>query len=418
MIGPLARDAARLFLRGRTAPLMLACGALAGLFIRTTRVAGTLHVHGQPSDGGATEIEMLASSAFVAALLFGVVSGLVLAAEDRGTGFLAQLAVRPVGRVRYALGRIGGVALAAAGGIVLFLLAATPCAGIRFAELPEARTRASPVSVAIDGREVEAGAVVQLAPGNTARFAFDADAAPDVIFQLHPRVVRGGGFDGTVEIDATWTLADGRTQTRALPLMRSFRELPLRFDGNGDADVRGPFTLDATLKSAGCVVEIDTSALGGVRPLPVQLLVAFLLLWCGAALLAAIGFVLGLGLAPGPASLAAGFLLLIGAGRAAVLDIIAGIGVAAASDAHHANGGAEHDAAAPAPSAATWRFVRIFLGVLTRLVPDLARFDPSERLGVAEAITSRSTLAAVGTCGAVLAACLVLAALVAPFKER
>ncbi len=410
MIGALARDTARLFLRGRTIPLLVACGALAGLFVRATRVAGTLHVHGDPSDVGGTEIEMLASSVFVAALAFGVVAGLVAAAEDRGSGFLAQVAVRPVGRVRYVLGRLAGLALATGGGLALFAAAAIPCAGVGAGELPEPRARAVPESIEVDGRALDPDAVAQIAPAGVVRFRFGAGALPDVMFRLHPKVIPGAGFDGTIEITATWTFSNGKSVTQDLPLMRSFRELPLRQDGAP----AGPFTLDATLKSTGCVVEIGATALGPRASFLVQSVIGFASIWCAATLLAGIGFVLGLGLSPGPASLAGGFLLLIGSGRAAVLDIIAGIGASAQAAAQSG-----HDPAAPSEMhIVTWRVVRVFLATLTHLVPDLARFDPSESLGVGDAIGGAQFAVAAGIAAVVVLSCLVLASLVVPLRER
>ncbi|MBI4878319.1 MAG: hypothetical protein HY812_01480 [Planctomycetes bacterium] len=401
MIGRLALDAVRLLLRGRALFLVLGVGLLAGLFVRATRDTGSASLHGALLRGAA--LETLASTLFLAGVIQALVFGLVLAAEDRGSGFLAHVALRPVGRIAYAAGRLLGLAAAVLLGTLLLALPAALLAGLGRRDLPDLfeRVRASPVFAG--ERQLAGSEIDQIALGRPGRFFFPAGAIPDATLLLRPKVAlgRAASFSGRLDLALTLETADGARTRRTPPPLRPLRELPIRFD----QDVEGaPFVLEVEPLSPAFVLEIDRDALtvlGGKVPWARDAALSFLLVVLAGIAAAALAFFLGIALSPGPASLSACFVLLVGLGREAVCDIIAGMG-----------GGAAEDAGAVP------RVLRFTLDLLARLAPDFSSFNPAESLGAGVALAAPALVSALLWCLAVLLAALLLAAAAAPFEEK
>ncbi len=402
MIRRLAWDAVRLLLRGRAFFLVLGAGLLAGLFVRATRDTGSASLHGAHLSGAA--VETLASTLFLAGLVTALVFGLLLAAEDRGSGFLAQVALRPVGRVAYAAGRLLGLAAAVLLGTLLLALPATLVAGLGRRDLPELVERARASSVFAGERLLAGAEIDQIALGRPGRFHFPAGARRDATLLLRPKVALGqaASFSGRLELALTLETADGARTRVTPPPFRPLRELPIRFD----QDLAGaPFVLEVEPLSPAFVLEIDRDALtvlGARVPFARDAVLSFLLVVLAGITAAALAFFLGIALSPGPASLAACFVLLAGLGREAVLDVIAGMG----------GGGAAEGAGA------LLRCLRFALGLLARLAPDFNLFNAAESLGAGVALAAPDVFLALLLCLIAALAALLLAAAAAPFQEK
>ena len=137
MIRALSRDALRQLLRGQAFWLIVAVGGLIGLFVRATRATGSDHLVSEDPHGDA--IDTWIAGLFLASLIQAVVAGLLLATEDRETGLLQQVAIRPVPRLRYAAGRILGLTLGVASALLLLTVISAPLSGLSRKDLPEIR---------------------------------------------------------------------------------------------------------------------------------------------------------------------------------------------------------------------------------------------------------------------------------------
>lgn len=402
MIGILARDAARLLLRGRPALLLVAVGLLVGLFARATRDSGAHTLHGAELKGAA--LETLAGTLFLVAVVTGLVQGLLLAGEDRRSGFLVLVAVRPVRRLVLVAGRLLGLVLGMAGALLLITLPAVAVAGLDGDDLPEVRRRVRPDRVLVGGQALGETGVAQLAVGHPGRFEFPAGAVPVATLELHPKVPLGASFSGQLDVAIRYEPADGGPALRwRPPPFRPLRELPIHFERPAGT----PFALVVEPLAEGFVLEVDRDALttlGPVVPFPREATLALVMLLAAATIAGALAWFLACELSPGPASLAASFVLLVALGREAVLDIVAGIG----ADPAHPN---------LEPGAGT-RWLRGFLTVLVRLVPDLARFDPATRLGTGDALPFGEVAGLLAVTALAVIAAAVLGASLLPLRER
>ncbi len=400
MIVALARDAVRLLLRGRPVFLLLAVALVCGLFVRATRDVGVARLKGAVLPGAA--LETLASTVFLLAVAWGVVAGLLLAHEDRASGFFTHLAVRPVGRATVAIGRLAGLFLATVLALVPLGAIVALVAGLGERDLPTLRERVRPTTVEVGGAPLEAGAIGHVARGSPGRFVFAPGTRADATLRLRPKIPIGAAFSGRIALRVDYQPVSGASRTWEPEPFRPLRELVLHFDeapGAGYALVVEP--RDDTF-----VLEVDREALtaiGGTAPLAVELVLASLLVLGAGWIAAALAFFFGVGLSAGPASLAAAFVALVAMGRAAVLDIVAGIGATGA------DGG---------DPSAFLRWVRSTLTHLVRLVPDLARFNPAARLGEGEALPAADLLAPAVALLVTVGAVGLLTIAVLPFKER
>ncbi|MFH0946694.1 MAG: hypothetical protein V2A76_15980 [Planctomycetota bacterium] len=403
MIRSLTIDSVRLLLRWRGSLLLLISGALAGSFVRVTGAAGRSTFHGAEFEGMA--IETLASTIFLLTVISGLVAGLVLGGEDRRSGFFAELAVRPVRRITYGAGRLLGLALTTCLALMLLGVGAMTTAGLSAADLPGLRERLRPEKVTVGGRELAAGELGQIRQGSPGRFSFGAGCEPVASLRLLPKVTFGSAasFSGHLDLALTLELESGRRVTKELPSFRPLRELPIRFEPLAE---EAPFVLEVEPLSGSFLLEVDRNALtslGGRVPLARDLAASLVLLWLAGSVAAGIAFLFAVGFSSGPASLAASFLVLIGLGRAAVLDIVAGVGQPNLDQGE----------------VSSWYsgWLPSFLSFLVRLVPDFDRFNPAERLGLGDALPFTAFLAtgAIGVFS--VAAVLALLMLVVPLKE-
>lgn len=410
MIRRLVGDAVLLLLRGKACVVILTAGLITGLFARATRDTGARELHGAALKGAA--LETLAGSLFLIALVAALVAGLLLAHEDRRSGFLALIAVRPVRRLTYVSLRLLGLASAVLLYLVLLTCSALVVAGIGADDLPSLRERVRAERIEIDGAPLLRGGIGQIALGAPGRFHFPAGAEPVASLLLRPKITFGsaGAFSGRLELDVTLESAgqgpDALRTTHHPPPFRPLRELPIRFE-RAELPGAAPFVLEIEPRVGSFVLEVEhdsLTTLGADVSFVWDGLLSMLLLWLAACAVASLSFVFGLGLSPGPASLAASFLLLVGLGRDVVLDIVAGIG------AHEAELEAQPD------PGASW--LRSFLTILVRMVPDFGGFNPALRIGSGEALTAGELLGAAGVTAATLLCALILAAAVAPFRER
>lgn len=370
MIRALLQDALRQLLRGRPLLLLVLIGGLCGLFVHATRASGSDHLHGVELRGAALDTWL--SAGFLVLLVHAVVAALTLANEDRSTGLLVHVAVRPVRRLVYAWGRLGGLCAALAVSLLLVVLASAPLTGIGRDDVPELRWRVAPAALLVNGKALGEDEIAQLGQGDVASFWFDAAARPEATLDLRPKLIPGQPWSGVVEIAVHYARPGHVRRTWRPDPIRPTHAVPIHFDDEGG----GPFALEIEVLGDGCVVEVARELMRGIgarSPLPVQASIAVLLVLLGAAVMASIALLLGTGLSLGPAALAASFALLVGLGRDTVLDIIAGIGIDPAL-------GAEQTLSLGA------RWTRGFLTVLVHAIPDLAHFNPAEALGGGEAI--------------------------------
>ena len=404
MIRSLTIDSVRLLLRWRGSLLLLVCGALVGSFVRVTGEAGGSALRGAAIEGVA--IETLAGTIFLLAVIFGLVAGLILGVEDRRSRFFAEIAVRPVRRVTYGVGRLLGLALSVCLALILLLAGSLTTAGLAASDLPELRQRVRPETVTIGGRELADGELGQIRQGSPGRFSFGAGREPVASLLLRPKVTFGAAesFSGHLDLSLTLEAESGRRVTQELPSFRPLRELPIRFERSEEGT---PFVLEVEPRSGSFLLEVDRDALtilGGPVP-PIRALAASLVqLWLAGSVAACLAFLFAIGFSSAPASLTASFLILVGLGRAAVLDIVAGMGQ---SDLGQGEAAAWYSGWLPS-----------CLSLLVRLIPDLDRFNPAERFGLGEALPASALLAAGAVAALTAAAVLLLVMLVAPLGER
>ncbi len=402
MILALARDTVRVLMRRRSALLLVAVGLLSGLFVRATRAVGTRSLHGAELEGAG--IETLVSALFLVVVIHGLVSGLILGVEDRGSGFFAHLAVRPVRRLTYAAGRLLGIVAAMLCSVVVLAITIAAPSGLALADVPPLRERIVAARVVVDGNDLGEQQVAHVVEGSPARFEFGADSIPTASLRLVPKIPLGAEFSGHLEIAVTFEGPDGETDRFAPVPFRPLRELPIHFERPGGR----PFALVVEPASRAFVLEVDRSSLTTLGPrasVAGQLGFALGLVILAGTIAASIAFFLSVGLSPGTASLAGSFILLVALGRDAVLDVIAGIGQ-------------DEPGPGPGEGPTRGRWLRSFLSLLVRLVPDLARFNPAERLGRGDALPFGDLGVAFGVGLLVLGASLVLTAAAVPLRER
>lgn len=398
MIAALAADVVRVLLRGATLPLLTIVGVLLGLFVRATGTVEHSHLDTAPLSGGA--IEILLSSLFGAALIYAVADGVRLANDDRARGLVHACAVRPVSRLVFASGRIVGLCVAQIAGLAWFALVAFFASGLLFEEQPALRRIAEARAVVVGDRAIEPGTEALIDARRAARFAFDGGSRPEGQLRVSPRLIPGTKFSGQVAVRVDLERDGAVVESFATGPLRPHQPIPLHFhDAGADA-----FTLVVRSESEGCVLAIEPAGLfllGGSASIWPEAAVCVLLTAFASFVLASIAYALALGLALGPAALAAGFVWLLSQARSAVLDLIAGIG-----------------ASTEASPTASVLFARSVLGAMVRVVPDVSVFHHAARLGREQALADGVVLA-----GAIAALPLVLAALglaiaAAPYRER
>lgn len=407
MIRALSRDALRQLLRGQAFWLIVFVGLLIGAFVRATRATGSEHLHAADPRGAA--VDTWIAGLFLASLLHAVVAGLLLSTEDRETGLLQHIAIRPVPRLRYALGRVLGLIAGVGSALLLMTVVSAPLSGLTHDDLPEIRGHLLARSMQLDGEAVAADAPVRLRKGSVARFEFGADARPDAELRLSTSMVKvlggGGGFDGHLNLQVSYApIAGARIDGAPIRIMALRKSLPVRFPSPSGV----PFALEIAVLDPGYVLELDGDSLrvlGDRVSFASQIVVAFGLLLAAASMLATLAFLFGTGLSLGPASLAAGFVLVIGLSRQTLLDIVAGIGRSVGQ-------------AADVEPGLRDRFVRGFLHLLVRMVPDLSRFNPSDVMGAAEAFQASSVGVALAAAAGTVAAAVLLTAWTLPLRVR
>lgn len=400
MIASLVADAVRLLLRGRPAGLLVVVGALCGLFVRATRDVGVERLRGALLPGAA--LETLLSGLFLAMVAWGIVAGLVVAHDDRASGFFTHLAVRAVPRRSYVSGRLLG--LVAATGLAFLPLGGTAAlvSGLGARDVPTLRERVRPERVEIGGEPLDTLGFGHVGAEAAGKFVFPAGTRPEATLRLHPKIPLGSAFSGRIWLRVTYLPDGGAARTWEPEPFRPLRELEIEFD---DAPTGG-FALVVEPRDEGFVLEVDRDALttfGEPAPLAGELAKAGLLVPLAGFIAAALSFFFGVGLSAGPASLAAAFVMLVAMGRDAVLDVVGGIG---------ARGPDGEDASAGL------RWLRSTLTHLVRTVPDLARFNPAASIGEGEALR----FVDLGVAFAVAAATVVvvggLTMACVPFRER
>ena len=397
-------DSVRLLLRGRGAWLLLITGLVVGGFVRATRESGVGGLQGAEFQGAA--LETLVSTLFLLVVVFGLVAGLVLSVEDRGSGFFAEVLVRPVRRGTYVAGRLLGLLLVVALGLLLQTVAAALLSGLSASDLPEVRQKVRPQRVTIDQTPLKSDELGQIRKGSPGRFQFAGGTLPQATLILRPKLAFGaaGSFSGHLDLDLTLEFPDGRRFTQSPASFRPLRELPIRFE---DPEPGSPFVLEVEPRNSSFLLEVDRDSLttqGGQVPFLAQAVGALLLLLLAGGISAWLAYLFGLGLSSGPASLAASFVVLVALGRGAVLDIVAGIG------ADEGDPGEQTDHVG--------RWLRSMLTVLTRLVPDLDKFNPADRLGIGDALSAGALAGALTVSLATFSSALVLSMLILPLKER
>jgi hypothetical protein len=379
MISLLARDAVRQLLRSRTLVLLVLAGALLGSFVRATQHTFEGELAGIDARGALVQslLSGIVVFASCAALVFGVICG----HEDHGSGFVAQLALRPVSRFTYAAGRAVGVAAASILAATLLGGVAVAFAGFSLDSMPVLRRVERASTVEVGGRKLATNDFASIDRGEAARFAFRSDGTFRAELRIEPQVksVAAGAerFEGFVDLAVR-----ARRGTEVLSTIEFTRIRPL---GSLTVELRslgpGPFDLEVENRTVGAVLIVsrDHVFATGVSASEVgQILGAVASVLFVAAIVALLGFAAATALAAGPAALAASFVLLVALARDAVSDLV----------------GTAYPFASP----------------VLRIVPDLARFDPSDRFarGEAVALFELATL-----CGSALVWCFGLFAFTA-----
>lgn len=399
MIAALARDALRQVLRLRAVAMLVVVGALLGAFAAATRDSGAASLAGVDSSGAA--VASLGGGLFLVLLVFAVIAGLNLAAEDVESGLVAQLRTKPVRAGAYAAGRLLGLLLALPIGALAILLPALPLARPPISGLPGPSARLFADRIVVAGRELAPHEVAPLAQGQVARFELDGvaalqrkDRAPLAgTFEIAPQVALGRAFSGHVDLKVRWIQPGGSAREVVHDGLRPLAALPLDLvaDASGEESAAA-LALEIENRSDDCNLEIGRDQVefrGPARSLWLEIAIAALLALAAAAVFAALSFALRLVLSNGPAALAASFLLLVALGRETVIDIV------------KSGGGAPREA----------------LLALVRAIPDLAAFDRSNALGAGIAVTGAEAASALLHAGAMLLAAAILAAAWLPREE-
>lgn len=355
MIRSLCRDALRLSLRPLSIFVLLVVGALLGALVAATQHSFHGELAGLDTRGASSQ--SLLSGLFLFAVCAALVNGVILAHEDHKSGFVSQLAVRPVSRSSYVLGRGLGLLIATTLSTFLMVISAIVFSGFARDELPELRSIRRPETIEVDGRKLRGGDVAVLGTGKAARFRFDV-AGPfrgelRLDIQLPPVSSDGEGFDGVVDFHARIE-ADGKTLgERSFDRVRPVGSVPIEFNEatSGATDI----VIENRSVGAGFVLTHDSLRSSGGSASPIgQCLVAIIFLVLAAAVVAALGFACGTIFSVGPAALVASFVLLLALAKETVLDLA--------------------ESAYP-------RMVPAL-----RVVPDLTIFDASESFGRGEAL--------------------------------
>lgn len=355
MIRSLCRDALRLSLRPLPIFVLVVVGALLGSLVASTQHSFHGELAGLDTRGASSQ--SLLSGLFLFAVCAALVNGVILAHEDHKSGFVSQLAVRPVSRVSYVLGRGLGLLFATTLSTLVMVIAAIAFSGFARDELPELRSIRRPAAVEVDGRKLSRGDVAVLESEKTARFRFDVEGSfrgeLRLDIQLPPVSSDGDGFDGVVDFVARVEV-DGKTiAERIFDRVRPVGSVPIEFPevAAGVADI----VIENRSVGAGFVVTHDVFHSGGSTASPIgQGLVAIVFLILAAAVVAALGFTCGTIFSVGPAALVASFVLLLALAKETVLDLAA----------------SAYPRLVPA----------------LRVVPDLTIFDASESFGRGEAL--------------------------------
>lgn len=398
MIPALSLDVVRVLLRGATVPLLTIVGVLLGLFVRATGTVEHSHLDTAPLSGGA--IEILLSTFFGAALIYAVADGIRLANDDRARGLVIACAVRPVSRLAFACGRVLGLCATQALGLAWFAGVAFVASGLPFEEQPTLRRVIEARVVAVGDHVIEPGTEALIDATRAACFTFDGGVRPEGQLRVSPRLIPGTKFSGQVAVRVDLERDETVVESFATGPLRPHQPIPLHFHDPGTH----AFTLVVRSETDGCVLAIEPESLfllGGSAGMWPSALLCVLLTAFASFVLASLAYALGLGLALGPAALAAGFVWLLAQARSAVLDLVAGIGAGGES----------------APSAAVL-FSRSVLGGLVRIVPDVSVFHHAARLGREQALTDGVVLAGVVAASPLVLAALALAVVAVPYRER
>lgn len=398
MIHALALDSMRVLLRGATAPLLTIVGVLLGLFVRATGTVEHSHLDTAPLSGGA--IEILLSTLFGAALIYAVADGVRLANDDRARGLVIACSARPVSRVAFASGRILGLCLAQASGLAWFAFVAFLASGLPFEPQPTLRRIVEARVVTVGERTIEPGTEALIDANLAARFAFDGGESIQGQLRVAPRLFPGTKFSGQVAVRIDLERGGAVVESFATGPMRPHQPIPLLFRDSGAE----AFTLVVRSESENCALAIEPEnlfLLGDSVGIWLDASLCVLLTVFACWVLTSLAYALGLGLALGPAALAAGFVWLLAQARSAVLDLIAGIGAQAES----------------APGTGVL-FARAVLSGLVRLAPDVSVFHHAARLGREQALADGAVVAGVLAALPLVLAALALAIAAVPYRER
>lgn len=387
MIRALIRDAMRLLLRPIPLVSLVVVGALLGSLVAAMR--HSLHGELAGLDSRGASLQSLTSGLALFVACSALVFGLLLGHEDRASGLISQLAIRPVSRFRYALGR--GLGLATSVGLATMLLV---CATIIFSgigprDVPELKSIVRAESVSVGGRTLSSGDVTRIARGEEARFAFAKAGAFTgelrIEVQLHERAGDGSDFTGFLDL-AIRSVVDGKVVGESiLERVKPVGSVTYGFSGS-DSD-RAEVVVENRTPGASLVITHDHfRATGPLSSFALQSTMACLLLFASAAVVALLGLVCSTAFSIGPAALVGGFLLLVGLAKSTVGDLAQ----------------ASYPRFAP----------------LLRLAPDLARFDASESFGRGEALSFQIVCGALGAASLWFLGSIVIAALALSWRDR
>lgn len=396
MIDILRGDGLRLLLRPRTLALLAVAACLAGTFVRATQ-----HSHSSELVASAAGGALLGSLGSLCALLAWIASlvfGILLAHEDRSSGLIGQLAIRPVSRVEYAVGRALGLGYAAALASLVVVVIAAVFSGISSVDLPNARPIERAVEVIVAGEGLATNDLSAIDRGEVARFRFAATDRKNFSLRLEPRVkaVAIGAterFDGFASARITLHPEGGESTTIELERVRPLGSYEFAEMGSPG----GACSVEIENRTTGALLSIGSDQIvgnGAVESPVRQVGFAIVLLFLGSLLVAICGFVLAISFSAGTAALAGSTFLLIGLSRGAIDALLEESSVRGES---------------------TWiPLVRS----LVELVPDLSRFDVSDRLAGGGALPFLEFVREAGTGLAQFLCGIALAALFLSWRDR
>ena len=396
MIDILRSDALRLLLRPRTLALLAVAAFLAGSFVRATQHSHSSELVAEAASGALLGSlgSLCALMAWIASLVFGI----LLAHEDRTSGLIGQFAIRPVSRVEYAVGRGLGLGYAAALASLVVVVVAGAFSGISSVDLPTSRPIERAIEITVAGNPLDANDLSAIDRGEVARFRFAASERRNFSLRLEPRVksLAVGAtdrFDGFASVRIT--LRPEGSEPTVLDLERVRPLGSYEFAENGAVDAA--CTVEVENRTPGALLSIAGDQLvgNGEAESPFrQVGYALVLLLLGSLLLAICGFVLAIAFSAGTAALAGSTLLLIGLSRGAIDALLA---------------------ESSARGESTWiPLVRR----LVELVPDLSRFDVSDRLAGGGALSLLEFARESGTGVAQFLCGIALAALFLSWRDR